>query len=114
MEKSLVDKLKNGTLDSIDEDMVVARIRNVDKQIEKVLEQISTSIHALSDICEEHKEEVVLLGFTFICAFDTDIQKKTRVKRGTYQENDAACAYVIGTPNNVNTMCNAVKQVSSS
>lgn len=113
MEKSLVDKLKNGTLDSIDEDMIVARLHNVNKQIEGALEQISKSIHALSDICDNHKEEVVLLGFTFICAFDDKPQKESRRKRGTYEENDAACIYTIGTPDGAEAMCNAVKQVYS-
>ena len=110
MEQALVNKLKNGDLDDIDMDMIAARLHSVDKQIEGALEQIIKSIHTLSDICDNHKEEVVLLGFTFICAFDSKPQKENRRKRGTYEENDAACVYVIGTPDGAETMCSAVKQ----
>ena len=108
MEQALMDKLMNGTLDEIDKDMVVARIKNVDKQIEKVLEQISDNIRALRDICAEHSDEASLLGFTFVCAFDNKMQQFQRKKHGTYEENDAACTYAVGSTDNIKAMCRAI------
>lgn len=108
MEQALVDKLKNGTLDDIDEDMIIARISNVDKRIEAVLKHISANIHILSDICDEYKEEVSLLGFTFVCAYDNNVQQVQRKKHGIYEENDAACTYVIGATDSINAMCKAI------
>lgn len=108
MEQALMDKFKNGTLDEIDKDMITARIKNVDTQIGQVLEQISNNIHALSEICTEHKEEVALIGFTFVCAYDNRIQQFQRKKHDTYEENDAACVYVLGTEDTIQAMCRAI------
>jgi hypothetical protein len=110
MEQALMDKLKNGTLDEIDKDMIAARIKNVDKQIETVLEQLSNNIRALRNICAEYSEEASLLGFTFVCAYDNKMQQFLRKKHDTYEENDAACVYALGTEDNIQAMCRAINR----
>ena len=103
-----MDKLKNGTLDEIDKDMITARIKNVDKQIGTVLEQLSANVRALSNIYAEHSKEASLLGFTFVCAYDSRMQQFQRKKHGTYEENDAACVYALGAEDGIKAMCRAI------
>ena len=113
MEQALMDKLKEGTLDDIDKDMITARIKNVNKQIEAVLGQISAGIRVLGGICSEHQEEVSLLGFSFVCAYDNNIQQIGHKKHGTYEENDAACVYALGSAGGIKAMCKAIDYMST-
>lgn len=108
MEQALMDRLKEGTLDDIDKDMITARVKNVDKRIETVLAQISADIRVLGGICSEYQEEVSLLGFSFVCSYDSKLQQFQRKKHGTYEENDAACVYALGSADNIKAMCKAI------
>ena len=113
MEQALVDKLKNGTLDDIDRAMVIARLKFTEAQIDTVLKHISDDIHTLQNICAEHNEEAALLGFTFVCAFDSDVQQAARKRHDTHEENDAACVYALGSTDNVKAMCRAIDCLSN-
>ena len=73
MEKSLMERLKNHTLDEIDMDMIAARLKNVHNKLSDVYADISKAMHRLEEIKSEHPEEVQLLGVRIVIAVDDEL-----------------------------------------
>ena len=73
MEKSLMERLKNHTLDEIDMDMIVSRFMNVHNKLSEVYADIAKAMHRIEEIKSEHPEEVQLLGVRIVIAVDDEI-----------------------------------------
>lgn len=63
MEQSLLNKLHNGTMDEIDEDMITARLKNA---ATKIMEECSKSVDRLNALFEEYSVEAKMLGLSCV------------------------------------------------
>ena len=63
MEKSLLDKLHNGTMDEIDEDMIAARVKNA---VSKIMEECSNSVDRIDALFKEYSEETKIAGVSCV------------------------------------------------
>lgn len=64
MEKQLLERAANGTMDEIDFEMFKARLHNT-------ISELHTHINAISDICDEHEDELKMMGMNIILAVDS-------------------------------------------
>lgn len=76
MEKSLFEKLKNGTCDEIDRDMIAARVKVVHQKLLESLRDLGEVSERIGQICKEYKEEACLIGFRLIIAASDDVSDK--------------------------------------
>lgn len=73
MEKSLMERLKNHTLDEIDMDMIASRVMHVHNKLSEVYADIAKAMHRIEEIKSEHPEEVQLLRVRIVIAVDDEI-----------------------------------------
>lgn len=73
MEKQLMDKIRNHTTDDIDKDMIIARLKVVQSEVEDILKELNKSLDRLHDLCQDKKDETALFDFRFILACDDKI-----------------------------------------
>ena len=63
MEKSLIEKMKNGTADDIDKSMIVSRVLDTAKKLQEATDAFTD---ALKQLGEEHKDEMRMAGTTVV------------------------------------------------
>ena len=63
MEKSLIEKMKNGTADDIDKDMIVSRVLDTAKKLQEATDAFTD---ALKKLGEEYKDEMKMAGATIV------------------------------------------------
>lgn len=63
MEKSLIEKMKNGTADDIDKEMIVSRVLKAVKELHKVTNAFSDSLEKLK---EQYADELKMSGATIV------------------------------------------------
>lgn len=63
MEKSLIEKMKNGTADDIDKDMIISRVLKAVKELHKVTSAFSESLEKLK---EQYADELKMSGATIV------------------------------------------------
>lgn len=73
MEKQLMDKIRNHTTDDIDKDMIIARLKVAQSEVEDILNELNKSLSKLHDLCCDKKDEMSLLDFRFVLACDDKI-----------------------------------------
>lgn len=73
MEKSLMDKVRNHTCDDIDKDMVVSRLKAAHDGLDEIIMDISAAMDKLHKFCGDKRDELTLLGFSFVLACDDKI-----------------------------------------
>ena len=66
MEQALVEKLKNGTADDIDIDMIASRCMNAN---EKLLDLISTFLDQFEKLTEEYEQEFKIGKCTLVMGY---------------------------------------------
>ena len=93
MEKSLLEKLRNGIMDEIDKAMMAARCRNA---CERILSVASDCIDKLDEVLEEFEDEVKLLDISFVVA------GQVKALHRTDEETD--CGLIVGTSKNVSAI----------
>ena len=76
MEKQLMDKIRNHTTDDVDKDMIIARLKVAQSELEDILTELNKPLHKLQDMCTDKKDEMALLSFRFILACDDTIIHK--------------------------------------
>lgn len=64
MEKQLLERAANGTMDEVDFEMLKARLHNV-------IEELQAHMHAINDICDEHEDELKMIGMNIVLAVDS-------------------------------------------
>ena len=69
MEKSLFEKLKNGTCDDIDKDMIVSRVK---RAVKDVVSATAEYTNKLKELGEQYSDEMKLGGFAVVL-YVTDI-----------------------------------------
>lgn len=73
MEKQLMDKIRNHTTDEIDKDMIMARLKVAQSEVEDILTELNKSLRRLQGLCVDKKEELGMLDFRFVLACDDKI-----------------------------------------
>lgn len=73
MEKQLMDKIRNHTTDEIDKDMIMARLKSAHSKLDDILEELGTVMDKLHDLCDEKRDELGLLEFSFVLACDDKV-----------------------------------------
>lgn len=73
MEKQLMDKIRNHTTDDIDKEMIIARLKVVQSEVEDILNELNKPLTRLQNLCQDKKDEMSLLDFRFILACDDKI-----------------------------------------
>lgn len=63
MEKSLIEKMKNGTADDIDKEMVVSRVLNAVKHLNKVCDDFSNNV---KKVYEDYGDELKMAGASVV------------------------------------------------
>lgn len=64
MEKQLLERAANGTMDEVDFEMFKARLHNT-------IQELHTHISAINDICDEHEDELKIMGMNIVLAVDS-------------------------------------------
>lgn len=93
MEKSLIEKMENGTCDDIDKEMIVSRVLKAVKELNKVVDTFTDS---LKELREQYADELKLSGATIV--FGVAVTSLSHEKEKDF-ELLSEC--VIGTPSNV-------------
>ena len=73
MEKQLMDKIRNHTTDEIDRDMITARLKSAHGELDDILKELGAVLDKLHDLCDEKRDELGLLEFSFVLACDDKI-----------------------------------------
>lgn len=73
MEKQLINKIRNHTTDEIDRDMIMARLKTAHGELDDILSELSTVMDKLHDLCNEKRDELGLLEFSFVLACDDKV-----------------------------------------
>ena len=68
-----MDKIRRHELDDIDQDMIIARLKATQSEVEDILFELNKYLNKLHDLCADKKEEMALLEFRFILACDDRI-----------------------------------------
>lgn len=63
MEQSLIDKMKTGTLDEIDEDMIAARVKSATT---KIMDECANSVDRIHALLEEYSVEAKMAGISCV------------------------------------------------
>lgn len=109
MEKSLFEKLKNGTCDEIDKDMITARVKVVHQELLKSLKDLGKISERIGQICEEYKEEAYIIGFRLIIAAADDVSDKI-FDVPEEKRSDMLCESVFGNREDVQALIRAIKE----
>lgn len=109
MEKSLFEKLKNGTCDEIDKDMIAARVKVVHQELLSCLKDLGELTEKISRICEEHKEEAFIIGFRFIMAASDDVTEQIYAIPEE-KCRDVLCKTVLGSREDTKALLRAVSE----
>lgn len=72
MEQALIDKLKDGTADAIDIDMIVARCKNAHNQLLHMVDKFSDE---LETFINEHEHELKIAKSTIIIGYQDDLSR---------------------------------------
>lgn len=73
MEQSLIDKIKQGNLDEIDEEMIAARVKNATT---KIMEECANSVERIHVLLEEYSMEAKMAGISILVLAQTKIFHK--------------------------------------
>lgn len=98
MEKSLLDKIHNRTMDEVDKDMVAARCKNACDQI---FNTASECIEKLDKVCKEFDDEIHLMGISLVLT--------GQIKAFHREDKELECGLIIGTTKNVSEILDTVK-----
>ena len=110
MEKQLVEKMRRHELDDVDKDMILARLKSTQSQIEDILHELDKSLNKLHDLCSDKKEEMALLEFRFILACDDMI-----IHDNDDSSNDGVpCLCTFGTKDKVKGLLQTVQKAIDS
>lgn len=108
--KSLFEKLKNGTCDEIDRDMIAARVKVVHEELLSSLKDLGKVSQRIGQICEEYKEEAYILGFRLIIAAADDISNYI-FDVPKEERNDMLYQSIFGARKDVQALLKAVKDI---
>lgn len=64
MEKQLLERAANGTMDEVDFEMLKARLHNT-------IEELQSHIHAINEICDEHEDELKIMDLSLVLVVDS-------------------------------------------
>lgn len=93
MEQSLIDKIKAGTLDEIDKDMITARLKNA---ANKIMDECSNSVDRISALFKEYAMEAKMLGISCVVL--------TQAKAFHRSDGESDVAFIVGTTPNIEKM----------
>lgn len=93
MEQSLIDKIKAGTLDEIDKDMLTARLKNA---ATKIMDECSKSVDRLSELFKEYPIETKLLGISCVVL--------AQAKAFHRSDGESDVTFIVGTTPNIEKM----------
>ena len=99
MEKSLLEKIHNGTTDEIDKEMIVARCKNATI---KFMDAFSECIDRMSDIADEYEDELRLVGLSCVMLVQTKMFHKN--------DGESDSSYVFGKSSSINSMIEHFKE----
>ena len=72
MEQALINKLRDGTADDIDVDMIVARCKNAHNQLLSMVDKFTNELEAFID---EHGEELKIAKSTIVMGYQDDLSR---------------------------------------
>lgn len=72
MEQALIDRLKDGTADAIDIDMIVARCKNAHDQLLHMVDKFTEELKVFID---EHTEELKIAKSTIVMGYQDDLSR---------------------------------------
>ena len=72
MEPALVEKLKNGTADEIDIDMIAARCKNAHNQLLSMVDKFTNELQAF---IEEHGDELKIAKSTIVVGYQDSLSR---------------------------------------
>ena len=72
MEQALINKLKDGTADAIDVDMIVARCQNAHNQLLNMVDKFTSELKAFID---EHEHEFKIAKSTIVMGYQDDLSR---------------------------------------
>ena len=98
MEKALLNKIHNRTMDEIDKEMVTARCKNACDHIFGVA---SECIDKLNNVCEEFSDEVRLMGISIVFSGQVKALHRT--------EEETDCGLIIGTSKNISAILDNIR-----
>lgn len=98
MEKSLLDKIHNGTTDEIDKEMIMARCKNATI---KFIDAFSECLDRMSDIADEYEDELRLVGLSCVMLVQTKMFHKN--------DGESDSTYVFGKSSNIEPMLEHIK-----
>jgi hypothetical protein len=77
MEQSLLEKMKNGTVDDVDRDMIFARVFDFH---EKLMDLCSDFCDKMKELVSSHEVEMGLSGHAIVMGVISDIEKSTPIQ----------------------------------
>lgn len=77
MEQSLIEKMKNGTCDEIDRDMISARVYDFH---EKLMDLCGDFCEKVKELVSGHEVEMGLSGHAIVMGVISDIEEETPIK----------------------------------
>lgn len=77
MEQSLIEKLKNGTYDEIDRDMITARVSDFH---EKLMDLCNDFCNNVQELVSGHEAEMGLSGHAIVMGVISDVEKKIPIQ----------------------------------
>lgn len=89
MEQSLIEKMKNGTADDIDKEMIVSRVLNAVKHLHKVCDDFSENI---KKVYEDYGDELKMAGASVVMGVNVSTLNK---------DPDCLIKIVVGSNQNV-------------
>lgn len=93
MEQSLIDKIKAGTLDEIDEDMIAARVKNATI---KIMNECSNSVERISELFKEYSMEAKMAGISCVVIAQCKLFHKN--------DGESDVSFIVGTTPNIEKM----------
>jgi hypothetical protein len=77
MERQLLERAANGTMDEVDAEMLKARLHNT-------ISELNSHIDAIANICDEHGDELKLMGMNIVLVVDSTCKMSPIKAMGLY------------------------------
>ena len=107
MEKQLMDKIRNHTVDEIDTEMIIARLKAKHRELRVILDKITDGLESLSQFCEDNKDEAKLLNIRMCFAFDDELMHR----KNTEQNNGIPCLCACGATDEVKVLLQTLQEI---
>ena len=98
MEQILIDKIKAGTLDEIDKEMIAARVKNA---TDKIMTECANSIERINALLEEYSVEVEMAGISCVLL--------SQCKLFHRNDGESDCCLVVGSSRNLSAILDHAK-----